>query len=107
MKAGWGISPKHDDSVTRWVVLPVLSERWREALPLGGEGVAELWRQRLSVPEFPRPLFAVEGGGLGDMKDCFWQNTGTAEYEKEEEERVKWLFIGISEVGTVEVWSFS
>ena len=25
----------------------------------------------------------------------------------EEEERVRWLFIGISEVGAVEVWSYS
>ena len=28
-------------------------------------------------------------------------------YESEEEERVRWLFIGISEVGAVEVWSYS
>ena len=30
-----------------------------------------------------------------------------AEYESEAEERVRWLFIGISEVGAVEVWSYS
>ena len=30
-----------------------------------------------------------------------------AEYESEDEERVRWLFIGISEVGAVEVWSCS
>ena len=30
-----------------------------------------------------------------------------AEYQSEDEERVRWLFIGISEVGAVEVWSCS
>ena len=31
----------------------------------------------------------------------------SAEYESEDEERVRWLFIGIMEVGAVEVWSCS
>ena len=38
-------------------------------------------------------------------RDCFWQYTRAAEYESKEEERVRWLFIGILEV--VEVWTYS
>ena len=34
-----------------------------------------------------------------------WVGGRGAEYESEEEERVRWLFIGISEVGAVKVWS--
>ena len=39
--------------------------------------------------------------------DVFEVISSLAEYENEEEERVRWLFIGILEIGVVEVWSYS
>ena len=36
-----------------------------------------------------------------------WVGGRGAEYESEDKERVRWLFIGISEVGAVEVGSCS
>ena len=53
----------------RRVVWPVLSEWWQKASPVGSEKVGELHRRRLSVPGFPRPLFAADRGGLGDTEE--------------------------------------
>ena len=69
MKASWGNSPEHGDVATG----ELFSRCWRNdgrrlrfLEVKESANCDELQRRRLSVPEFPRPLFATERGGLGD-----------------------------------------
>ena len=66
--------------------------------------MGKLCRESAAVPGQRRtPSWSYEGEERKEETGREKCGGGRAEYESEEEERVRWLFIGIPEVGAVEV----
>ena len=69
--------------------------------------MGKLCRESATTPTLRRTPHGPTKGRKEKKKqgERNWVGGRGAEYESEDEERVRWLFIGISEVGAVKVWS--